>query len=194
MNDRCAAELNQTNQTVLRTLPDNRMKNVKINTHRHNGFSLVEMLVVIAIIGLIAAITIPNIGALNKDKTKTAGQAPALNSEQQTNTGSALPAGVQSLDNIARDLVIIHSGYVKSGKMTADKNGTLAATLEAINQKTEPNVNTPAITALRETPTMKQLLESHLAIDPNTGLLVVKKQNGTASTILGAGGNDKNNS
>ncbi|MDB6074806.1 MAG: hypothetical protein JWO89_2446, partial [Verrucomicrobiaceae bacterium] len=40
------------------------MKNVKLNIRKlgRQGFSVVEMLVVIAVIGIIAAIAIPNIG------------------------------------------------------------------------------------------------------------------------------------
>ncbi len=47
------------------------MKNVKLNLKKtaKAGFSLVEMLVVIAIIGIIAAIAIPNIGSINQAAT-----------------------------------------------------------------------------------------------------------------------------
>lgn len=49
------------------------MKNVKLNIRKIGvqGFSLIEMLVVIAVIGVIAAIAIPNIGAIN-DNARTA--------------------------------------------------------------------------------------------------------------------------
>jgi len=40
------------------------MKNTKINV-TPSGFSLVEMLVVIAVIGILAAIAVPNIGKIN---------------------------------------------------------------------------------------------------------------------------------
>lgn len=52
------------------------MKNVKL-TSLKAGFSLVEMLVVIAIIGIIAAIAIPNIGNLNSAAKAAAAQRNA---------------------------------------------------------------------------------------------------------------------
>jgi len=41
------------------------MKNIKLNSTKA-GFSLVEMLVVIAVIGILAAIAVPNIGRINQ--------------------------------------------------------------------------------------------------------------------------------
>lgn len=53
------------------------MKKVKLNTSLKAGFSLVEMLVVIAIIGIIAAIAIPNIGNINDSAKQATAQRNA---------------------------------------------------------------------------------------------------------------------
>jgi len=93
------------------------MKKVKLNTSLKAGFSLVEMLVVIAIIGIIAAIAIPNIGNIN-DSAK---QATAQRNAQS----------VASVMNAA-----IAAGYVPNW---ADKAAVLAAAQgDAVKPATGP--------------------------------------------------------
>lgn len=70
------------------------MKNIKLNTSRKAGFSLVEMLVVIAIIGIIAAIAIPNIGNLNDSARDAAAKRNAQTVASVLN--AAVAAGVDT--------------------------------------------------------------------------------------------------
>ncbi len=72
------------------------MKNVKLNLKkaRKAGFSLVEMLVVIAVIGIIAAIAIPNIGTINDSARVAAANRNAQSVASVLN--AAVSAGVDT--------------------------------------------------------------------------------------------------
>jgi type IV pilus assembly protein PilA len=73
------------------------MKNIKLNTSRKAGFSLVEMLVVIAIIGIIAAIAIPNIGNLNDSARDAAAKRNAQTVASVLNAAVAAGADLGTL-------------------------------------------------------------------------------------------------
>ena len=70
------------------------MKNIKLNKKAQGGFSLVEMLVVIAVIGIIAAIAIPNIGSVNNSARVAAAQRNAQSIASVLN--AAIAAGAST--------------------------------------------------------------------------------------------------
>lgn len=81
------------------------MKNIKLNPSRKAGFSLVEMLVAIAIIGIIAAIAIPNIGNLNDSAKVATGKRNAQTVASVLNAAIAAGVDTSAWTGTASDLL-----------------------------------------------------------------------------------------
>ena len=76
------------------------MKNVNLKSSLKAGFSLVEMLVVIAIIGIIAAIAIPNIGNINDSARQASAKRNAQSIASVVNAAIAAGADVSAITDV----------------------------------------------------------------------------------------------
>lgn len=90
------------------------MKNIKLNPSRKSGFSLVEMLVVIAIIGIIAAIAIPNIGNLNASARDASARRNAQTVASVVNAAIAAGADVSSISDTTSAVSAAETGLTPS--------------------------------------------------------------------------------
>ncbi len=94
------------------------MKNVKLNLKKaaKAGFSLVEMLVVIAVIGVIAAIAIPNVGNINTSARTAAATRNAQTIASTMNAAIAAGYDAASMATIADVIAAVQDGTVVPDK------------------------------------------------------------------------------
>jgi type IV pilus assembly protein PilA len=116
------------------------------------GFSLVEMLVVIAVIGIIAAIAVPNIGRINESAKEATNRRNAQNIASVF--ASAQAAGL-NFAGTATDKAVIAAAVVTGAKVT--EKGPFENTWFGVPGLASPDV-TSALTYLEWDTDSNQLL------------------------------------
>lgn len=101
---------------------------------KKTGFTLVELIIVIAIIAILAAIAIPKFGEIRENANVKADIANAKNI--QTAVAAGVSNGDIALNTAAVDLTTVINGTVPTGKAGEQKGDAFAASVSATGEVT----------------------------------------------------------
>lgn len=112
------------------------MKKWLKQTKNEKGLTLVELLAVVVILGIIAAIAVPSIGGIIDNSKK---DAHVANAQQMVNSARLAVTGETDLRNMANGTLYIPLGYlIDQGYLEAvsDPDGTDAGYVDTVNAVT----------------------------------------------------------